>query len=110
MRATHPEHANLNHPEIRISFYEDDLKRKILSIHQLNTFWKKSISDTIERPFGNSMLPLIKNQINGLCDLHIRAKFENNYNYEVNLWNGKERNAEPIPMFDGVKYLLILKK
>lgn len=102
--------CNLNHPEIMISFYEDDLKRKILSIHQLNTFWKKSISDTIERPFGNSMLPLIKNQINGLCDLHIRAKFENNYNYEVNLWNGKERNAEPIPMFDGVKYLLILKK
>ena len=104
------EKRNLNHQEIMISFYEDDLKRKILSIYQLNTFWKKSISDTIERPFGNSMLPLINNQINGLCDLHIHAKFEDNQNYEVNLWNGKARNAKPIPMFDGVKYLLILKK
>jgi hypothetical protein len=56
------------------------------------------------------MLPLIENQINGLCDLHIRAKFENNQNYELNLWDGKERKAKLIPMFDGVQYLLILKK
>jgi hypothetical protein len=103
------EKSNLNHQEIVISYYEEGLK-KILSIHQLNTLWKKSISDTIERPFGNSMLPLIQKQINGLCDLHIHAKFEDNKNYEVNLWNGKERKAKPIPIFDGVKYLLILKK
>ena len=103
------EKSNPNHQEIVISFYEEATK-KILSIHQLNTFWKKPISDTIERPFGNSMLPLIENQINGLCDLHIQAKFEDNQNYEVNLWDGKERKAETIPLFDGVKYLLILKK
>lgn len=101
--------SNLNHQEIVISYYEEGSK-KILSIQQLNTHWKKSISDTIERPIGNSMLPLIQNQINGLCDLHIRAKFEDKQNYEVNLWNGKERNAKPIPMFDCVEYLLILKK
>lgn len=101
--------SNPNHQEIEISYYEDGTK-KILSIHQLNTFWKKSISDTIERPFGNSMLPLIEKQINGLCDLHVHAKFEDNQNYKVNLWDGKERKAEPIPMFDGVEYLLILKK
>jgi hypothetical protein len=103
------EKSNPNHQEIVISFYEEAPK-KILSIHQLNTYWKKPISDTIERPFGNSMLPIIEKQINGLCDLHIRAKFEDNQNYEVNLWNGKERNAKPIPMFDGVEYLLILKR
>ncbi len=103
------ENSNRNHQEIVISYYEEGSK-KILSIHQLNTSWKKSISDTIERPFGNSMLPLIENQINGLCDLHIRAKFENNQNYELNLWDGKERKAKLIPMFDGVQYLLILKK
>jgi hypothetical protein len=103
------ENSNPNHQEIVISFYEEASK-KILSIHQLNTCWKKTISDTIERPFGNSMLPLIEKQINGLCDLHIRAKFEENQNYEVNLWNGKERNEKPIPIFDGVEYLLILKK
>jgi hypothetical protein len=103
------ENSNLNHQEIEISFYEEGSK-KILSIHQLKTFWKKTISDTIERPFGNSMLPLIEKQINGLCDLHIQAKFEDNQNYEVNLWDGKQRKAESISLFDGVKYLLILKK
>jgi len=103
------EKSNLNHQEIVISFYEEASK-KILSIHHFNTYWKKPISDTIERPFGNSMLTIIEKQINGLCDLHIRAKFEDNQNYEVNLWDGKERNAKSIPMFDGVEYLLILKK
>jgi hypothetical protein len=103
------EKSNPNNQEIVISFYEEASK-KVLSIHQLNTYWKKTISDTIERPFGNSMLPIIEKIINGLCDLHIRAKFEDNQNYEVNLWNGKERNAKPIPIFDGVEYLLILKK
>ena len=103
------ENSNLNHQEIEISYYEEGPK-KVLSIHQLNTIWKKSISDTIERPFGNSMLPLIEKQINGLCDLLIQAKFEDNQNYEVNLWDGKKRKAESIPFFDGVKYLLILKK
>lgn len=94
---------------IVLSYYEES-SRKILSIHQLNTFWKKSISDTIERPFGNSMIPIIENQINGLCDLHIIAKFEDKKSYKVNLWDGKERTADPISDFDGVKYLLILKK
>ncbi len=103
------ENSNLNHQEIEISYYEEGSK-KILSIHQLNTIWKKSISDTIERPFGNSMLPLIEKQINGLCDLHIQAKFEDNKNYKVNLWDGKERKEESITLFEGVKYLLILKK
>lgn len=103
------ENSNKNHQEILISYYEEGSK-KILSIHQLNTYWKKSILDTIERPFGNSMLPLIEKQINGLCDLYIRAKFNDNQSYEVNLWDGKERNAKPIPTFDGVEYLLILKK
>ncbi len=103
------ENSNMNHQEIKISFYEEGSK-KILSIHQLNTFWKKSILDTIERPFGNSMVPLIEKQINGLCDLYIQANFEDNQNYEVNLWDSKERKTESIPFFDGVKYLLILKK
>jgi hypothetical protein len=103
------ENGNPNRQKIVISFYEEASK-KLLSIHQLNTYWKKPISDTIERPFGNSMLPLIEKQINGLCDLHIRAKFEDNQNYEVNLWDGKERKVKLIPIFDGVEYLLILKK
>lgn len=101
--------SNKNHQEIQISYYVEDSK-KILSIHQLNAYWKKSILDTIERPFGNEMHSLIELQINGLCDLYIRAKFNDNESYEVNLWNGKERLAKSISTFDGVEYLLILKK
>lgn len=103
------DNRNINRPEIIISFYEKDSK-KILSIYQKDTYWKKSISDTIEKPFGNTMSDLINKQINGLCDLHIRAKFEDNQCYNVNLWDGKKRKKEPIPMIDGVEYLLILKK
>lgn len=103
------ENSTSNRQNIRLSFFDQDGK-KILSIHQLSTFWKKSILDTIERPFGNSMPPIIKNQINGLCDLHIRAKFEDEKSYKVNLWDGKERTANPIDDKDGVEYLLVLKK
>jgi hypothetical protein len=101
--------CDTNRQDIKLSFYEDGSK-KILSIHQLNTYWKKPISDTIERPFGNDFEPIVKNQINGLCDLHIRAKFEDKQSYQVNLWDGKERKAEQIPMIEGVIYLVILKK
>jgi hypothetical protein len=104
------ENSNENRQDIVISFYEEDSK-KILSIHQLNTFWKKSISDTIEKPFGNSMKDLIDKLINGLCDLHIKAKFDENESYEFNIWN-EENNIKfkPIHQFNGVEYILILKK
>lgn len=94
---------------ICVSFYEEG-ERKILSIHQKDTFWKKSISDTLEKPFGNSMFPIIKNQINGLCDLLLRARFENNECAEINLWDGRKIKNEPIEAINGVQYLLILKK
>ena len=94
---------------IELSFYESESK-KILSIYQRNTYWNKSVLDTVERPFGNDFPPIIKNQINGLCDLHIEARFENNCFYHVNLWDGNQRESYPIEEIDGVKYLLILKK
>lgn len=103
------ENRNEKRPEIIISLLEKD-SEKILSIHQKDTFWKKSISDTMETPFGNSMTDLINKQINGLCDLHIRARFEDNKSYKLNLWDDKKREKEIIPMIDGVEYLLILKK
>ena len=95
--------------KIVISFYQTNNK-KVLSIFQRDTFWGKSIEDTIEKPFGNDMVPLINNQINGLCDLFLRAKFENDKYAEINLWNGKQRTASKIDKIEGVKYLLILKK
>ena len=94
---------------IELSFFEQDSK-KIFSIYQRNTIWNKSVSDTVERPFGDDFTPIVKNQINGLCDLHIEARFENDYCYHVNLWDGTKRESYPIKEIDGVKYLLILKK
>lgn len=94
---------------IELSFFEQDSK-KIFSIYQRNTIWNKSVSDTVERPFGNDFPPIIKNQINGLCDLHIEARFENDCFFHINLWDGLPRNSYSIDEIDGVKYLLILKK
>jgi hypothetical protein len=103
------ENSSEGRQDIELSFFENDSK-KIFSIYQRNTIWNKSVSDTVERPFGNDFPPIIKNQINGLCDLHIEARFENNSFYHVNLWDGKQRESNPIDEIDGVKYLLILKK
>jgi hypothetical protein len=98
-------------PEVVVSFYENGTS-KILTIKQLHTYWKKSISDTIERPFGNSMTPIIVNQINGLCDLYIKARFEDKQVAIINLWDGKTRKKTIIPEsdFEGIEYQLILKK
>jgi hypothetical protein len=57
------------------------------------------------------MTPIIKNQINGLCNLHIRARFESDLYAGINLWDGKKRKViEELEKFDGVQYLLIFTK
>jgi uncharacterized membrane protein len=103
------ENSDTERHSIVVSFYEED-NCKILSVHQLDTCWKKTINDTIEKPFGNSMPPIINKQINGLCNLHIRAKFENDQYAEINLWNGRKREAKKLKKFDGVQYLLIFTR
>lgn len=97
--------------EIIVSFYEQDSK-KILSIFQKDTFWRKTTQDTIEKPFGKEMIAVLDKQLNGLCDLILRAKFEDNKCAELNLWNGEKitEKTENIQDIDGVEYLLILKK
>jgi len=102
-------HSDNERTKIILSFYHQNNK-KIFSIHQSDTFWKKSIVDTKEKPFGRDMEPIINKLINGLCDLHLRAKFEDGKCAELNLWDGKPIESKPLDDFNGVEYLLILKK
>lgn len=99
----------LEKPNIKVSFYEEN-DIPILSIHHTNTYYKMSVGNVIDRPFGNSFTPIIQNQINGLCDLYLKANFSNNQYAYINLWNGMKRTKTQIPEFEGVEYILKFKK
>lgn len=103
------EYANkhkMGKPQIRLSFYDDTNEgKKILSIHHINTKYGKTKTDTISR-IGEELALLINKQINGLCDLFIQSKFEDDFSYEINLWDGNERKYKQVEDVDGVKYLM----
>lgn len=101
------EKHKLDKPDVNLSLKEID-NCVIFSIHHTNSKFKKTIKNTLERP-GQWETELIKNQINGMCDLYILADFENNDFAKINLWNGEERKAEKINNFSGVEFQLILK-
>lgn len=98
-------------PQIMLSFYEDN-NDVVFSIHHLNSVWLKSIQSTLDKPFGYSMKPIVEKQINGLCDLYVRAEFGDSEFSEINLWNGNKRASAPVPkgFTGGVEYLLKFKK
>ena len=96
----------LGKPQIRLSFYDDTNEgKKILCIHHLNTKYGKTKTDTISR-IGEEHALLINKQINGLCDLFIQSKFEDDISYEINLWDGNERTYKQIEDIVGVKYIM----
>jgi hypothetical protein len=98
---------NLGKPKVDLSLSEaKDVT--YFSIHHKNSTYKKTIKNTIER-IGQKHAELIKNQINGICDLYIQADFENNEFARINLWNGEERKKEIINQCIGVEYQLIFK-
>ncbi len=78
----------------------------IFSIHHENSIYAKSMNNTLER-VGQSHTNLIKNQINGMCDLYIQADFGGNDFARINLWNGEDRRAERLENFKGVEYQLV---
>ena len=93
-------------PQIEVGFYrEEKTCRVCFYVHHLNSEYRKSIDDTIKR-IGEQQTNLIKNQINGLCDLYIQADFGNDHYAEINLWDGKPREAKNIKKIQGVKYIL----
>ena len=67
--------------------------------------YPQSMYDSIKR-IGEKQTLLIKNQINGICNLYIQADFGNNQYAEMNLWDGKPRTATSIDKIEGVKYIL----
>ena len=99
---------NLTKPNIKLSFKNDNTDT-LFSIHHKNSVYMKTIDNTLER-IGSLQTNLIENQINGLCDLYIKADFGNNHFAEVNLWNGKPRVATKLSNFIGVEYILKFKK
>lgn len=99
------EKQNLGEPIVRISLREIN-NNIVFSIQHENSTYSKTIRNTLER-IGQLHTELIKNQINGLCDLYIQADFGNNEFAKINLWNGEERNAEKLSEFKGVEYQLI---
>jgi hypothetical protein len=60
-------------PNVVLKFYENK-KSVCLSIHHINNKYNKTINDTTER-IGQAYTNLINLQINGLCNLYLRANF-----------------------------------
>jgi hypothetical protein len=101
-------HKSLNRsekPNFKLSLVEDN-DTIIFSIHHINSVFGKTPTSTIRRP-GEKTTKLIDNQINGVCDLILKADFGNNDYAEINLWNGKEKKIKKIDTFEGVQFDLI---
>lgn len=102
------QHALSEKPKVKLKYYQENQK-VIISIHHLNGVYNKTIENTIER-LGQTYTSLIKNQINGLCNLHLKADFGNQKFAEINLWNGKDRGSQPILTFQGVEHIMEFPK
>lgn len=99
-------HESINIPHIEVSFYrESQTNRVCFSVHHLNTEYRKTVYDARKR-IGDQQTNLIKNQINGLCDLFIQANFGNGQYAELNLWDGNPREITKISEVQGVKYIM----
>ena len=92
-------------PKIEISFFNDELFTFFV-IHHMNTEYGKSLKDVLER-IGEQHSALIKNQVNGLCDLYLEANFGQGNYARINLWDEKEKmESQKIEKIEGVKYIL----
>ncbi|WP_296317639.1 hypothetical protein [Winogradskyella sp. UBA3174] len=100
----------LEKPRVKLSASVDNNNFQF-SIHHINTIYQKSIVNTEER-LGQSYSHLIRNQINGLCEMYLRADFGQNKFAQINLWNGKQRKNELIVDndFKGVEHLFVFPK
>jgi hypothetical protein len=93
--------------QLKLSENDDSVD---LSITHLGSIYGKSIYNIQERPIGDSYWSLIKNQINGVCDLIVEADFEDGDSYRVGIWD-KLSSSEKITFTSikpvgGVKHIL----
>ena len=95
-------------PIIQLSFFEEDKNNIVFEIHHKNSIYGKTINNTINR-IGESHQNLIKNQINGMCDLFVEAVFDGGEMARINLWDSlPQMDSEIITdrQVQGVKYIL----
>ena len=102
--------SKVSKPKVKLKLFEKD-SCVYLSIHHLNNTYKKSLRSTIERGVGRSYGNLIDKQVNGLCNLYLRADFGGDNFAIINLWNGEElRNLKSLDSFEGVEHILEFPK
>lgn len=102
------QHKPAEKHKVKLRYFEEN-KNMIFSIHHLNSVYNKTVDNTIER-LGQTYTSLIKNQINGLCNLYLKADFGNKQFAEINLWNGKDRENRPLNDFQGVEHIMEFPK
>lgn len=98
--------------DIELAFFETN-EYVYFTIRDVCHSYAKTLKSTCER-IGESQSNLIKNQINGLCNLYIEADFGNNEYAKVGLWTkdsaplGESPNITPeyLEKAEGVKYIL----
>ena len=103
------QHQGDKKPKVKLRFYENN-QRVYLSIHHLNGKYNKTVQNCIDRPHGRDYKNLISSQINGLCNLYLKADFGSQEFAAINLWDGKKPEAEKLPNFKGVEHILEFPK
>jgi hypothetical protein len=99
------QHTDGSKPKVKLTFFENEDSVN-LSIHHLNSTYNKTIQNTIDRGIGKTYYDLIKFQINGMCNLYLKADFGLGNYAQINLWDGKELKAQKIKEFKGVEHIL----
>lgn len=105
------QHLKETTPEVKLSFYEIE-NRVCLSIHHINNTFNKTIQNVLERP-GTTITDVINLQLNGVCNIYLKADFGKEGNAEINLWNGKPitvKKGNSNTSSWGVEYILELCK
>ena len=93
------EHQDKKMPVINVSIKENSDK-VFLYIQQQGTVYRKTIHSTVNRPRGSDYMGLIQRNLNGNCDLKVKALFADNNKYEIEIWTPKSncaRNAGKAP-------------
>lgn len=103
------EHQLPEKPIVKLKYYQEDGK-VIFSIHHLNGIYNKTIENTVERKSSQTYTSLIKKQINGLCNLYLKADFGGQQFAEINLWNELDRGCKLLPAFQGVEHIMEFPK
>lgn len=103
------QHQDDKKPKVKLRFYEEN-QRVFLSVHHLNGQYNKTVQNCIDRPHGRDYKNLISSQINGLCNLYLKADFGSQEFAAINLWDGKKLEARKLNSFKGVEHILEFPK